>query len=59
MNNKIKSEMVKSSAKMEMEELLDGKSEDFIEGFNVAMQFSSDYMKALLVVYFDMSGRNS
>ena len=57
----IDAQILKASVQMTIEELLEGKSPEFKDGFNQAMQIASDYTRELLNIYFGMklSDKNS
>lgn len=59
MEKQIRIAMLKGSVQMAVDELLEGKSEEFKTAFYTGMQFASDYQKELLDIYFNISGRNS
>ncbi len=59
MDNQLQSHLLKASIQMEVEELLEGKSEEFKEAFYLGLQYGVEIQKAFLDLYFGKSGRNS
>lgn len=62
MNKQMDAQILKASVQMTIDELLEDKSGEFKDGFRQAMQISSDYLKELLNIYFDLNlkcGRSS
>ena len=49
----LKRKILRTSAEMEMNELCEGKSDDWINGFNVGMRFVADYAKEQLDLIFN------
>ena len=51
-STEIQAEMAKQSVLMTIDELLEDKSSDYKDGFNLGMYIASEYQKALMEIYF-------